>query len=552
LSETLHIYTRVSTISQEEHGTSLETQKELGIKRANSLGFSNRVWNEGGQSSSKDDLDNRPILVELLSLIDEGSVRHLYVFNTDRLSRNQKTWGMIRYKLNQNKILLYTGSDPDPIDLQNPMDDLLVGLLSEISQYDNKLRKERFRLGKLKRVKLGGWFGGPPPYGYKLEDGLLLPEPNEVKWVNFIFQNYRNGKTLDEIRDLLLDKGVLTRRNKPVWSHGSINKLLQNTHYVGYFQMTDSKSGETVKVNCEPIVSPTLVKECNNLRKKRSYSPLSGTRAKDPNQKNFYLLKSLLVCGSCGSRFHGKIIPSQYRSIYYCPSKEGNYKKTHTSKFLDCKSSRPSIKIGLTDELIWNTVVDVVSNSHLFKEDIKNELLGSSYYRKTIFDEKKSEKRLKLIEKDIENVNNKIIALETEQLLQEKTKSDIKKILKSLEEYKLNKQSEREELIGTLDGFKKQSKWVYWVKEFSSKIENLRSEQFTPQMKLDFLSGIVDKITVNTVNKNTHELVIHFYFDYVKDGLKWKDLTNKSLGYNLTKGSKDMSVQLVSLKKELN
>lgn len=154
--ETLHIYTRVSTTAQEEGGTSLETQKELGIKRAKSLGFKNRVWNEGGQSSSHDDLDNRPVLVELLSLIDEGEVKHLYVFNTDRLSRNQKTWGMIRYKLNQNKILLYTGSDPNPIDLQNPMDDLLVGLLSEISQYDNKLRKERFRLGKLKRVKQGG------------------------------------------------------------------------------------------------------------------------------------------------------------------------------------------------------------------------------------------------------------------------------------------------------------------------------------------------------------------------------------------------------------
>lgn len=160
--ETLHIYTRVSTTAQEEGGTSLETQKELGIKRAKSLGFKHHVWNEGGQSSSHDDLENRPVLVELLSLIDEGEVKHLYVFNTDRLSRNQKTWGMIRYKLNQNKILLYTGSDPNPIDLQNPMDDLLVGLLSEISQYDNKLRKERFRLGKLKRVKQGGWMGGTP------------------------------------------------------------------------------------------------------------------------------------------------------------------------------------------------------------------------------------------------------------------------------------------------------------------------------------------------------------------------------------------------------
>ena len=68
-------------------------------------------------------------------------------------------------------------------------------------------------------------------------------------------------------------------------------------------------------------------------------------------------------------------------------------------------------------------------------------------------------------------------------------------------------------------------------------------------MKLDFLSGVVEKITMNTVNKTTHELIIHFYFKCVKDRLKWKDITNKSLGYHLIKGSKDMSVQLVSLKK---
>ena len=96
---TLHIYTRVSTTVQKELGSSLDTQKELGIKKAKELGFEYKVWNEGAQSSSKDNLENRPALIDLLKEIDEGNVKHLFVFNTDRLSRNDLTWSVIKLKL---------------------------------------------------------------------------------------------------------------------------------------------------------------------------------------------------------------------------------------------------------------------------------------------------------------------------------------------------------------------------------------------------------------------------------------------------------------------
>ena len=45
MNEIMHIYTRVSTTTQEEEGTSLETQKELGIKSAKKKGFDYRIWN---------------------------------------------------------------------------------------------------------------------------------------------------------------------------------------------------------------------------------------------------------------------------------------------------------------------------------------------------------------------------------------------------------------------------------------------------------------------------------------------------------------------------
>jgi len=95
----LHIYIRVSTKEQKENNTSLETQRTIGEKLSKSLGIKFKVWDEGSQSSFKDDLDNRPILLELLTNVDKGKVKKLYVWNTDRLSRSQKVWGLIRYKL---------------------------------------------------------------------------------------------------------------------------------------------------------------------------------------------------------------------------------------------------------------------------------------------------------------------------------------------------------------------------------------------------------------------------------------------------------------------
>ena len=57
MKETLHTYSRVSTSVQEE-GASLDTQKELGEKKAKELGMKHKLWNEGSASSHHDDNKN--------------------------------------------------------------------------------------------------------------------------------------------------------------------------------------------------------------------------------------------------------------------------------------------------------------------------------------------------------------------------------------------------------------------------------------------------------------------------------------------------------------
>ena len=76
---------RFTTSTQEEQGTSLETQHEKGVKKATDLGLPPVLFNEGAASSSKDDLTNRPVLMDLLSQVERGIIQNLFVWNTDRL-----------------------------------------------------------------------------------------------------------------------------------------------------------------------------------------------------------------------------------------------------------------------------------------------------------------------------------------------------------------------------------------------------------------------------------------------------------------------------------
>lgn len=83
---TLHVYTRVSTVAQRDEGTSLQTQLELGKKRAKHLGFAYKHWDEGGRISHHENIAERPTLNALFQSIKAGEVKHLFVYDQSRLS----------------------------------------------------------------------------------------------------------------------------------------------------------------------------------------------------------------------------------------------------------------------------------------------------------------------------------------------------------------------------------------------------------------------------------------------------------------------------------
>jgi len=138
--ETLHIYTRVSTAAQRDDGTSLVTQLEQGKAKAKQLGLKVKHWDEGGRSSHHEELAARPTLAALYQAITSGEVKHLFVYDQSRLSRNDNVASIFRYECNKQGVTLYTKDGR--FDLSNPQDKFLKQILDGLSEFDNAIRAE--------------------------------------------------------------------------------------------------------------------------------------------------------------------------------------------------------------------------------------------------------------------------------------------------------------------------------------------------------------------------------------------------------------------------
>ncbi|QYY36519.1 recombinase family protein [Ruficoccus sp. ZRK36] len=504
MSEILHIYTRVSTQAQKEEGTSLDSQKEQGIRKAKELGFEYQIWNEGGQSSSHDDLSNRPVLASLLDHIEAEEVKHLWVYNTDRLSRNDNTWSMIRLSLVKNTVTLYTNSGL--YQLSNETDKFTLGILSLMSSYDNALRAERTRTGKVQRVKEGFWMGGPPPYGYKLINKKLEIDPDEAKWVRFIFEQFSKGQTVRWIRNKLLENKVMTRRKNPVWSLGSIEKLLTNTHYGGSYTYKDNRDGNVHTSTCPSLLPATLIIEAQKEKERRS-----KFRAKESNQKHFYLLRGLLRCDHCGAHFSARRYAVQKRSSYYCPRKERNYANVPER----CDNSR-YLKIEETDALIVSAVKEVLANSGLFKQEIRDHYLQQNQEQLPNKDARRKIKaRIRTLTKDINDIRSKITILKADHLLEKtsNTRLSFMKVISEIQRRMLVAQAEKEKLEETLYNFDHQEQLSDWFTKYSERLNELDGMAEKECQK--FLQGIIEYISVRTIDKRTHQLKIKFRLPYI-------------------------------------
>ena len=248
--EILYIYTRVSTEEQLLKDYSPKRQKELGIAKAKELKMQYVIFEEGGESASQENFDNRPKLFELLRLVNEGVAKHIFVFDQTRLSRNDVTKAVITQALSKKKVQLYTASKN--FDFHKAEDSLTFKILEAIESYESVLRKARFQLGYVSATKTGRFLKGIPPYGYtKDKNGFLVVDEDEKKVFLEIVSRYLTGSGTNQIAQWLNEKGVPTKTSKVLKKGYTLKANISNRKNSKHISANDWNPGTTPVDKCE-------------------------------------------------------------------------------------------------------------------------------------------------------------------------------------------------------------------------------------------------------------------------------------------------------------
>ena len=128
----------------------------------------------------------------------------------------------------------------------------LVVLIDTMCRIDVENTPVKTNNGRIDKAARGAYIGGKAPYGYKVEDGKLVVNPDEVPVVEFILSEKRLGRTKKGTMEKLNAHGYRTRNGKP-FVISTVQSVWNNEmFYKGYYRY--GKDGDWVRGQHEPIV----------------------------------------------------------------------------------------------------------------------------------------------------------------------------------------------------------------------------------------------------------------------------------------------------------
>lgn len=538
MKEKLYCYLRVSTKSQEEEGNSIENQRFTGKKVSKKLGMKYVEMNEGGLSSMS---SNRIKFNELKEGISIGRVKNIWYYSRSRWSRNtvedllMKQNYFIPYKVN-----VFEGENGSKRDFTDPKDELLDTILTTVQQFDRQQRRQVSVSGKrhlsLTQGENGVFMGGTINFGYSNIDKRWKINPEESKWVKEIFKQYEQGKSLKNIKSLLDTNGVKPRRGK-LWNLGTLNTILRNRVYIGEYFWVDKETKDRFYIVVPPIISHSLFNRVQRKIKKNTINKGNNSR------KYESLLSNLLEC-YCGENISGQVRKSVGKNYYTCSSKRNHWK----GKDVKICDNRRGMNLEITNEFVISNLQTVMNDSSILKERFKKDILSKKNINKKEIESSKKEleKKIKQVDKQIDLTVKSISINEVNHMTKKTDEKLYIQIKKNLDSEMENLESTKSRHIGEIDQLDNQKDWVGWVNKFGNKIKGDFQKVST-----ELLEGIIENIVVYPINGKDrddnpkqigHKLVINFKLPIVGDSIRYKDSKNKSKGYTLINGKKELTL----------
>jgi len=400
-------YCRVST-DDEEQLTSYEAQ----VNHYSSHIQQNPEWEFAGiyadEAISGTNTKKRTDFNRLIEDCMAGKVDYIITKSVSRFARN--TLDTLNYtrRLKEKNIPVFF--EKENIISTDSKGELMLTIMASIAQEESRSTSQNVKMGIAFRFQKGEMQINHNRFmGYtKDENKQLIIVPEEAEIIKRIYREYLEGASLLEIgRGLELD-GILTAANKPRWRPETIKKILQNEKYIGdaLLQKTytvDFLSKKRVVNN--GIVPQYYVENSHEaiiprdlyMQVQEEIARRANLRTGNGNKRVYsskYALSSIVFCGECGEI---------YRRVHW----NNRGKKSVVWRCIsrleekDSECTSPTILESDLQDGVLKAVNQTISDKDEFLGMLMNNIA-------TVFGEK-SDKDIKAIECQLEELQNKLI-----------------------------------------------------------------------------------------------------------------------------------------------
>lgn len=308
------------------------------------------------------------------------------IYDPDRLARRYSYQELVTDELREAGVEVIFVTVPAP---KNSEDKILHGVRGLFAEYERAKIAERFRLGKLRKVKDGHILVSTPLYGYNYiprqenRHGYLEINPIEAKVAEMIFSWVANDRmTLRAIVKKLQQLGIHPRKSKRgVWSTSTLSTMLRHRAYIGEAHWGSSyavipekplkndkykkmkKTSRKLKPREEWITIPVPAIIDKDTFERASKQLKANFALCKRNRKNDYLLAGKIEC-VCGRKRAGEGYYNKPNLYYRCSDRVLNFP-------LPPKCEEGGINARVADELVWEKIAKLMSSPELLAEQVR-------------------------------------------------------------------------------------------------------------------------------------------------------------------------------------
>ena len=359
------LYVRVSTRYQIDKD-SLPFQRKKLKEYCKFLGLDDFVVFEDDGYSAKN--TDRPHFQEMMHGVRVGEFSHIIVWKVDRISRNLLDFASIYQELKNNRVTFISMNEQ--FDTSTAIGEAMLKIILIFAELERNMTSERVSGIMLDRAEQGLWNGARMPVGYRWNEETKFPEPNpeEVKIVQFIFNEYEKVKSCLKVARSLNNNLIKSKRGGQ-WTSKLIHDIIRNPFYIGTYRYNMRESGRgplkpesdwiIKENNHSAIIDKEQFAQCNKIMDKNG---ISRNTSEFRVRKYVHTFSNHLVCGKCGANMIAS--KDRARANGWQPS---IYRCTQRSRMLDCDNSRT-----INEKYIGPFVFNYIANLARIQKNFRN------------------------------------------------------------------------------------------------------------------------------------------------------------------------------------